>query len=137
MKGPDVMAKSKRTQERYARAFRGQGKLTGFGFKAPLYPVRVKGPKTKPEPDQPGVTQPPAQPPVPISDEQREVEPLQTAGLSRMRSALVLSDPSTDGEAAMAAGLDDVDEMDAGPENGNGEAHEVSEADMNEEDIEG
>jgi hypothetical protein len=47
MKGPDVMAKSKRTQEIYAQAFWGQGKLTGFGFKALSYPVRVKGLKTR------------------------------------------------------------------------------------------
>jgi hypothetical protein len=96
--------------------------------------VRVKGPKTNvnpPEPDQP-ITQPPVQPPVPISDERPKVEPSQMAGLSRTRSASVLSDLSTDGEAAMAAGLDDLDEIDAQPENGDGEGSEV---DMNEEDI--
>lgn len=43
------MNKSKRTQQRYQRAFRGQGKLTGFGFKAPSYPPRVKGPKSGPK----------------------------------------------------------------------------------------
>ena len=78
MKGPDVMAKSKQTQERYAQAFQGQGKLTLCGFKAPSYPVRVKGLKTMAnppelmqdaEPDQ-SIVQLPVQPPVPISDEQ-------------------------------------------------------------------
>ena len=78
MKEPDVMAKLKWTQKRYAQAFWGQRKLTGFGFKAPSYPVRVKGLKTRAnlpelirdaEPDQ-SVVQPHAQPPVLILDEQ-------------------------------------------------------------------
>jgi hypothetical protein len=141
MKGPDVMAKSKQTQERYAQAFRGQGKLTGFGFKAPSYPVRVKGLKTRANPPEPmrdvepdqSIVQLPTQPPVPISDEQPEIELSQTAGLSRTRSASVLSDPSTDGEATAAAGLDDVDEMAAAPESGDGD---VSEVETDEEDIE-
>ena len=76
--------------------------------------------------------QPPVQPPVPISDEQPEIELSQTAGLLRTRSALVLSDPSTDGEATTAAGLDVVDEMAAMPESGDGD---VSEVEMD-EDIE-
>ena len=46
-KGPDVMSKSKRTQQRYQRTFRGQGKLTGFRFKAPSYPPRVETPKPR------------------------------------------------------------------------------------------
>ena len=48
-KGPDVMSKSKCTQQRYQRTFRGQGKLTGFGFKAPSYLPRVETPKSKPK----------------------------------------------------------------------------------------
>ena len=36
-KGPDVMSKSERTQRRHAQVMQGQGRLTGFGFKGPLY----------------------------------------------------------------------------------------------------
>ena len=142
MQGPDVMARSKQTQERYAQAFWGQGKLTGFGFKAPSYPVRVKGLKTRAnlpglmrdtEPDQ-SIVQPPVQPPVPILDEQPEIELLQMAGLLRTRSASVLSNPSMDGKATRAAGLDFVDEMAAIPESGDGD---VSEVETDEEDMEG
>ncbi len=108
-KGPDVMSKSAQTQRRYVRAFRGQGKLTGFGFKAPAHPTRVLGPKAKgkakspisiEDSDSEPITQPRAQHPLDI-------------GLSRARSASVLSDPSTDGEGA-PSGLADVEEMDAG-----------------------
>src|SRR6266508_544805 len=108
-KGPDVMSKSARTQRRYARAFQGQGKLTGFGFKAPAHSTRVLGPKTK------------ANPPISIEDADSELitQPhtqhlldIPQAGLSRARLASVLSDPSTDGEGA-PSGLVDVEEMDA------------------------
>ena len=44
-KGPDVMSKSERTQRRHAQVMQGQGRLTGFGFKGPLYLVRVVGVK--------------------------------------------------------------------------------------------
>ena len=43
------MSISKRIQQRYQRTFRGQGKLTGFGFKAPTYLPRVETPKSKPK----------------------------------------------------------------------------------------
>ena len=46
-KGPDVMSKCSRTQQCYAVAFGGQGKLTGFGFKSPSYSPRVHGTKLK------------------------------------------------------------------------------------------
>ena len=114
---------------------------TGFGFKAPSYPVRVKGLKTRAnlpelmrdtEPDQ-SIVQPPVQPPVPFSDEQPEIELLQMAGLSRTRSASVLSKQSTDDKATTAAGLDVVDEMAAMPESVDGD---VSEVETDEEDIE-
>jgi hypothetical protein len=49
-KGPNVMSKSERTQRRHAKAMQGQGRLTGFGFKAPLYPVRVVGVKEPAKP---------------------------------------------------------------------------------------
>ena len=50
------------------------------------------------------------QPPLPTSPD------AQIAGLSRMRLASVVPDPSTDDEAQAALGLADVDEMDAEPE---------------------
>jgi len=108
------MSKSVRTQRRYARAFRDQGKLTGFRFKAPAHPTRVLGPKAKGKAKSPIsiedgdselITQPHAQHPLDI--------PLGQAGLSRASSASVLSDPSTDGEG-VPSGLVDVEEMDAG-----------------------
>jgi len=117
-KGPDVMSKSERTQRRHARAFRGQGQLSGFGFKAPSYPARVVGPKMKANPpastenvEPRSIAQPPAQPPSPMSLNAPNILP------SRTRSASVLSDPSTDGEAVVASGFADVDEMDAEPPN--------------------
>jgi len=122
-KGPDVMSKSERTQRRHARAFRGQGQLTGFGFKAPSYPARVVGPKTKANP--------------PASTENVEPQsiaqpPAQMAGPSRTRSASVLSDPSTDGEAVVASGFAGVDEMDAEPPKDD----ESLADDMNDEELE-
>ena len=64
------MSKSLRTQQCYAVAFQGQGKLTGFGFKAPSYSPRVHGTKSKGKsslspvvkPDQQPTMQPPPQP---------------------------------------------------------------------------
>ncbi|KAF7984968.1 hypothetical protein HWV62_9917 [Athelia sp. TMB] len=93
------MSKSKRTQERYARAFRGQGKLSGFGFKAPSHPTQVLGPRKlravgdEIEHDQEVIAQPP-----PLQDSS-----LSAAGPSRARSASVLSDPSTDSDEVEAA----------------------------------
>ena len=118
-KGPDVMSKSERTQWRHARAFRGQGQLTGFGFKAPLYPARVVGPKMKAnlpasmedvEPQL--IAQPPVQPLSPMSLDTPNIPPSQIARPSRMRSASVLSDQSMDGEAVVVLGFADVDETD-------------------------
>ena len=43
-KGPSVMSKSARTQRCYEKAFRGQGKLTGFGFKALQYDPHLQLP---------------------------------------------------------------------------------------------
>jgi hypothetical protein len=130
-KGPDVMSKSERTQRRHAQAMQGQGRLTGFGFKAPSYPVRVVGVKqpAKPPSELIPIDQPIAQP--------RSPSPMESPlpGPSRVRSSSVLSDPSTDNdsEAVTDPGFADVDENEAEAQNGN-----VSEleADMNEDEIE-
>jgi len=138
-KGPDVMSKSERTQRRHTRAFQGQGQLSGFGFKAPSYPARVVGPKMKAnlpaltENVKPrSIAQPPAQLPSPMSLNAPNILPSQMAGPSRMRSASVLSDPSTDGEAVVASGFADVDEMDAEPPKDD----ESLVDDMNDEELE-
>lgn len=111
------MSKSERTQRRHARAFRGQGKLTGFRFKAPAYQPRVLGLKISANPPAPMHdietdldAQPHAQPPP--SPTPLDAPSLQV-GLSRARSASVLSDPSTDGEVERASGLADVEEVNA------------------------
>ena len=36
------MTKSARTKRQYQKTFKGQGKLTGYGFKAPQYDSKVK-----------------------------------------------------------------------------------------------
>jgi len=94
-------------------SFSGPRKADWIVSRLLSYPVRVKGLKTRANPPEPmrdvepdqSIVQPPTQPPVPISDEQPEIELSQTAGLPRTRLASVLSDPSTDGEATAAAGL--------------------------------
>jgi hypothetical protein len=118
------MSKSERTQRQHAKAFQGQGKLTGFGFKAPAYPTKVLGPMN---------------PPVLVRDIELESNmlpaqpPLAQTGPSRVRSASVLSDPS-DGEVAEASGLADVDEIDA--ENLNNVESVSLEEDVNDEELE-
>jgi hypothetical protein len=118
------MSKSERTQRRHAKAFRGQGKLTGFGFKAPAYPTKILGPMNPPalvRDIELELNPPPAQP------------PSAQTGPSRARSASVLSDPS-DGEVAEASGLADVDEIDA--ENLNDVESVSPEDDVNDEELE-
>lgn len=89
-----------KNKQRYALAFRGQGKLAGFGFKAPAYSPRVHGTNTEGKRTSSPIIaaeleQPIAQPP-------SQAEPLlPTSSLSqssRARSASVLSDPSTDND---------------------------------------
>jgi len=79
------MSKSERTQRRHAKAMRGQGRLTGFGFKAPSHPVRVVGVKqpAKPPSKSIPVDQPIAQP---LSPGPESPVP----GPSRARSSSVL-----------------------------------------------
>jgi hypothetical protein len=110
------MSKSDRTRQRHAKAFQGQRQLTAFGFKAPSNPARVLGPKMKAA----------ANPPMSMQDVEPQliVQPNSSMSLdpsrqigrpaaARTRSATVLSDPSTDDEAAAASGPGDVAEMDA------------------------
>ena len=66
------MSKSSRTQRRYQKAFKGQRKLTSFGFMDPQYDPHLQ------LPIDPGPS------------------PLTLLQGSRKRSASVLSDPSTD-----------------------------------------
>ena len=61
------------------------------------------------------ITQPPVQPPSPMSLGVPNILPSQIAGLSRTISASMLSDPSMDGEAVVASGFADVDKVDAEP----------------------
>jgi hypothetical protein len=85
-KGPDVMSKSKRTQERYAKQWKSQTKLDAFGFFRPM-----ASPLTPLSP----ITVDPDAPPV-LSDEpgpSREVIP-HTQSLSRAISALSVSSES-------------------------------------------
>ena len=128
-KGPDVMSKSEQTQQRHARAFRGQGQLTGFRFKAPSYPTRVVGPKAKANLPASTQDQPIVQPPSPTSPD------AQIAGPLRMRSASVLSDLLTDDEVQAASGLANVEEMDTEPKKGDLESL-VDDSDINDEELE-
>ena len=108
------MSKSARTQRRYEKAFRGQGKLTGFGFKALQYDPRLQslsgpGPSSSSNSDTGNLNQlnRAAQPPPRLQESLQD---------SRKRSASVLSDPSTDcdirsdSEVSDAQNLDMIDE---------------------------
>ncbi|KAF8512208.1 hypothetical protein JB92DRAFT_2930111, partial [Gautieria morchelliformis] len=88
-KGPDVMSKSDRTQRRHARAMQGQSRLTAFSFKAPSYPTRVVRPKI-----------PTKDSLMPIIDPEEQIRYQPEPKRLRVRSSSVLSDPSTDNEAA-------------------------------------
>ena len=109
-----MMSKSARTQRHYEKAFRGQGKLTGFDFKALQYDPRLQSPSG------PGLSSSSnsdtgnldqldraAQPPPHLQESLQD---------SRKRSASVLSDPSTDrdlrsdSEVSDAQNLDMIDE---------------------------
>jgi len=119
-KGPDVMSKSERTRRRHAQAMHGQGRLTGFGFKAPSYPVRVVGMKQRASMsivEDPLIVQPPSPGPI-------EMVPELLPSPSRVRLSSMLSDPSTDNDVA------------AGPELVESRKVEASDEDMNENDIE-
>ena len=105
------MSKSLRTQQHYAVAFQGQGKLTGFGFKAPSYSPRVHGTILRGksslspvvEPNQQPTAQPPPQP-------KPFLLTLGPSQSSQVRSASMLSDPSTDNDEETRPGLGDVAE---------------------------
>ena len=105
VKGPDMMSKSTQMKFRYASSFRNQTKLTWFSHKAPSYPTKVQ-PKVVVSTDgnvgdveviKTLIVQPQDDPPI--------AGPSQT---SCMRSASVLSDPSTDGEHIESSALADV-----------------------------
>ena len=82
------MSKSARTQRRYQKAFRGQTKLTGFGFMAPQCDPQLSS--------GPGPSQ----------------LPLTLLQGSRKHSASVLPDPSTDGDAhSEGEVLDDAQDL--------------------------
>jgi len=91
------MSKSARTQRRYQKAFRGQGKLTGFGFKALQYDPHLQlssgpGPSSlskRSDSDTVNLDQldRATQPPPSLQESLQD---------PRKRSASVLSDPSTD-----------------------------------------
>jgi len=103
------MSKSQRTQGRYRKASKGQGTLSGFGFKAPSYPQRVTCKETVSKVVEPD---PVAQPQTMDSPEVSAiVEQSQVAGPSRTRSASVLSDPSTDNDETASA-LTEISEDD-------------------------
>jgi hypothetical protein len=94
-KGPDVMSKSSRTQRWYQKAFRCQGKLTGFGFKAPNYDPHLQllsGPGPSSLSKQRDADM------VSLNLLDHPVQPPPQASLqdTRKHSASVLSDPSTD-----------------------------------------
>ena len=134
-----MMSKSTRTKFHYASSFRNQTKLMGFGYKAPSYPTKVQ-PKVVVSTDgnvedveviETPIAQPQDDPPI--------AGPSQT---SRMRSASVLSDPSTDGEhtesSALAdvaeddrveLALDDQDRMSSGEDQGSGKV-EINEVEI-------
>lgn len=76
------------------------------------------------------ITQPPVQPPSLMSP---NILPLQISRLSRTRSASMLSDLSMDGEAVVASGFANVDEMDGEPQKDNQSLVD----DMNDEELEG
>ena len=118
----------------------GQGRLTGFGFKAPSYPVRVVGMKQAAkcplEVDPPSqlIAQPRSES---ITTVPESPLPMQ----SRVRSFSVLSDPSTDNEGATgpASASDcDVDENASEPGRPGAQNGNVieTESDMNEDKIE-
>ena len=120
-KGPDVMSKSDQTWQRHAKAFQGQGQLTAFGFKAPSYPARVLGPKTKAAANPPVLMQdvqvtewlePQAQLIAQPHSSMSLDAPSQIGRPVRTRSATVLSDPSTEDEAVTASSFGDVAEKD-------------------------
>ena len=92
------MSKSQRTQERYRKASKGQGTLSGFGFKAPLYFQRVTSKETVVEPNL--IAQPQL---MDLPEVSAVVPQSQVAGPSRTRSASVLSDPSTDDDETASA----------------------------------
>jgi len=95
------MSKSQRTQERYRKASKGQRTLSGFGFKAPSYPQRVTSKETVPKVVEPDLI---AQPqPMDLPEVSAVVPQSQVAGPSQMRSASVLSDPSTDNDETALA----------------------------------
>jgi len=98
----------------YSSSFLNQTKLTGFGYKAPLYPIQVQPKKTQPkvvastigdvedvEVVETLMVQPQDDLPIP--------GPSKT---SHTRSASVLSDPSTDNEHIGSSALADVAEDD-------------------------
>ncbi len=89
------MSKSSRTQRQYQKAFRGQGKLTGFGFKAPHYDPHLQ-PLSGPGPS--SLSKQRDADMVSLNLLDHPVQPLPQASLqdTRKRSASVLSDPSTD-----------------------------------------
>src|SRR5882724_10624650 len=98
------MSKSLRSQQRYARAMWGQGKLVGFGFKVPLYQPLVH-PKEQSQPQaltlfiQPTLD-PPSEAPSALSVNDLTASPpasstdMLSSSISRVRSSSVLSDPS-------------------------------------------
>ena len=116
-KGPDVMSKSARTRRRHQKAFKGQGKLTGYGFKAPQYDPKVK-PKQRSLPTMTKNTTTTKEREMDEDDRgaQPPIAELSSYG-ARKRSMSVLSDPSTDGEIQSrsdrireSGGLDEIEE---------------------------
>jgi hypothetical protein len=123
------MRKAARTQRRYQKAFRGQGKLTGFGFKAPHYDSHLQplsGPGLSSLSKQRGAdtvslnpldhVQPPPQ------------ESLQD---SRKRSASILSDPSTDHDICSEGNVldgQDLGVIDEGAKSGSENRSEISDS---------
>ena len=121
------MSKSARTQRHYEKAFRGQGKLTGFGFKALQYDPRLQSP-SGPGPSSSSnlnldQLDRAAQPPPRLQESLQD---------SRKRSASVLSDPSmdrdlrSDSEVSDAQNLDMIDES---PRSENENRSEISDLD--------
>jgi hypothetical protein len=95
------MSKSQRTQEWYRKASKGQGTLSSFSFKAPLYPQRVTSKETVLKVIEPDLIVQPQ--PMDLPKVSAVVPQSQIAGPSWTRSASVLSDPSTDNDETASA----------------------------------
>ena len=101
------MSKSSRSWQCHARAMQQQGKLTTFGFKAPLYQPLVRPKECLPKAStsfiQTSLEPPSEAPTAPVTIDLTASPPasaiyLPSSSTSRVRSSSMLSDPSTDND---------------------------------------